>query len=108
MVEVFTPEYMGEEPLRRNQLPDLRLVHDQLVFTVGVDVIVYAIENMPMGDGTALRVKDKEQFIKELITKLMSKTHGEEDLSLIELALDRAALLVAEDGSPCIDIEEIE
>lgn len=73
-----------------------KLLNDQVVITIGIDVLAYAIQN---GDEwpEGFKIKNKRKFAEEVVD-ILNQDEEDGDTSLHRV-LDNAALAVLESGS---------
>lgn len=79
----------------RNQPLQVEIKDGRLEITIGVDLMCFAIEHGPMGEG--LTITDKDVFAKEVLNALL--TEEEDGSTPVHRMLDSAANEACEQGA---------
>lgn len=90
------------DPVSRNQLPSVVRRGDLVEITVGVDLLVHAIQHAPGNE--ELVIHDKTQLIGDIIGELDAEL-GEDGSTLITRMFDEAAVRAIEGGSAAVSFK---
>lgn len=76
----------------------------EIKITIPISLLKFAAENHPE---TPLKIRDKQEFAKQMIFQLQNK-NSESGLSEFEELLDKTMTEIAESGHRCVEVKELE
>ncbi len=84
----------------------IKIVDDQLVISIGVSTLAYALQNGP--DWTGAIITHNKRFAKDVVDELRDdRSQGcDDDVSMVERMLEEAANRAIEGGSRHVELVE--